>query len=164
MTNIPSTSQANAFTGLWFVFRDDNRKIAAHVSTTGEETIFVNGRTASKKKPIKDTSIHRLTLDGNVYEIVFIATKTSTVNLECSLTKNGVCLESFKACCKDKFSTLHSIMHSPFALILSFLFWLLIRSFHLPLYLLIMMVSCHCVFCYYFYRMKNGFVIHRVNI
>jgi hypothetical protein len=164
MNIIPPTSQANAFTGLWFIFRDGNRKIAAHVSTMGRESVFIDGKLISKRKPVEDSSIHRFTLDRNRYEVSFLAINTVTINLECSLTKNNVRIEAFKACCQHDLNIRHP-MSLPLISLFGLLVGLFFRSLRLPLPLLIILISISCCIVYLFLnKNKKGFVINRINV
>jgi hypothetical protein len=97
MTKIPSTSQASFIKGLWFIFRDGDREIAAHGSTLGQERIFVNGKLVSQKRSLSKKSTHQFIFEGNMYEIMFVMPKTSITEMECSLTKDNICIEIFKA-------------------------------------------------------------------
>jgi hypothetical protein len=97
MNKIPLTSQISIFNGIWFVFRDGDREIAAHCSILGLERTFVNGRLIFKKRSFSKTSNYQFDFDGNLYEVLVLVYKLETTQTECSLTKDGICIEKFKA-------------------------------------------------------------------
>jgi hypothetical protein len=97
MNKIPLTSQISIFNGIWFVFRDGDREIAAHCSILGLERTFVNGRLIFKKRSFSKTSNYQFDFEGNLYEVLVLVYKLETTQTECSLIKDGICIEKFKA-------------------------------------------------------------------
>jgi hypothetical protein len=96
MNKIPATSQIISGDGAWFIFRDEERVIAAHNSILAKETIFINGEIVSERRSVKMKSGHHFNFKGNAYEIEFLVGK-SFMEVECSLIKDGKCIERFKA-------------------------------------------------------------------
>ena len=96
MNKIPVTSQFSYPNGLWLIFRDGNREIAAHSSVLGKDIIFVNGELMSQKRTFRKMSKHQFIFDENNYEVVYFVSKISTGEMECSLIKDGICIGKFK--------------------------------------------------------------------
>jgi hypothetical protein len=99
VNKIPDISQFNFPDGVWFIFRDGDRQIAAHNSILGLERIFINGKLASKRRSLARRSSHQFIFEGNIYAVTTIVSKGKNSKTECSLLKDDVCIS-------------RSIMHS----------------------------------------------------
>jgi hypothetical protein len=128
MTKIPSTSQASFIKGLWFIFRDGDLEIAAHGSTLGQERIFVNGKLVSQKRSLSKKSTHQFISEGNIYEIMFVVSKASSTEMECSLTRDNICIGIFKTYYKQA-STVKSPIKIFFDIILGLIIGMLMGTF-----------------------------------
>jgi hypothetical protein len=172
MTKIPSTSQASFIKGLWFIFRDGDREIAAHGSTLGQERIFVNGKLVSQKRSLSKKSTHQFIFEGNMYEIMFIVSKTSSTEMECSLTRDNICVGIFKTYYKQA-STVKSPIKIFFNIILGLIIGMLMGTFgglfgilfKIPL-MLTLIPSIVIGLIVYFNRIKpkSTMVVERVDV
>ncbi len=91
MNNIPTTSQHSLLNGMWFIFKDGNREIAAYSSSTsGRESVFINGELISDKKSLRLKSIHTFTFESIDYNLVIVVHGLCMDKVQCSLAKNDV--------------------------------------------------------------------------
>jgi hypothetical protein len=96
MNKIPLTSQFNLFKGIWFVFRDGDREIAAHNSLFAKERVFINGEIVSENRSLNRIGKHQFIFNRSEYEVVFNVSKVIKGEMECSLFKNNLCIGKFK--------------------------------------------------------------------
>ncbi len=102
MSKIPATSQVTPFGETWFVFRDGEREIVAHNSFLSKESVFVNRKLVSQNRSLNRIGKHQFIFEDNEYEVIFNVLKISKGEMECSLIKNGTCLEKFKTSYKSE--------------------------------------------------------------
>lgn len=93
MNKIPATSQFNFPDGIWFIFRDGDREIAAHNSILSLERIFINGKLASKRRSLSKISNHHFVFEDNSYDIDTVVSGWKRGRTECFLIKDGVCIK-----------------------------------------------------------------------
>lgn len=102
MRKIPTTSQLIPLEGLWFIFKDGDREIAAHNSHLAKESIFINGEIVSENRSLNRVGKHQFMFEGNEYEVVFDVSKIIKCEMECSLFKNNLCIGKFKTYYKSE--------------------------------------------------------------
>ncbi|MBD1822459.1 hypothetical protein H6F51_08120 [Cyanobacteria bacterium FACHB-DQ100] len=140
MNKIPTTSQTSLSEGLWFIFQDSNKRIAAHVSWfTGQECVFANDNLISKRRSLSMTSTHRFIFEEDTYEVVFSQSILSS-DVKCSLIKNGICIERLKV-----YFPSETFEFSFIVLFCYFALGVLIPFFRLPIWLLLLAVFCSVV-------------------
>jgi hypothetical protein len=152
MNKIPLTSQISIFNGIWFVFRDGDREIAAHCSILGLERTFVNGRLIFKKRSFSKTSNYQFEFEGNLYEVLVLVYKLETTQTECSLIKDGICIEKFRA---------HYKIYSTPMPVMMQLFMVLIG---LPILLLFMHITIFFKIPLWLYFLISGIGIYSIPI
>jgi hypothetical protein len=96
MNKIPLASEFSFSKGLWLIFSDGDREIAAHSSTLGKESVFINGKLMSQKRTFRKISRHQFIFERNNYELVYFVSKILTGEMSCSLIKNDICIGKFK--------------------------------------------------------------------
>jgi hypothetical protein len=97
MSNIRDTSHVTPFGETWFVFRDGEREIVAHNSLLSKESIFVNRKLVSSKRSLKRIGKHRFVFEEDEYEVILNVIKIVNGEIECSLMKDGICIEKLRA-------------------------------------------------------------------
>ena len=155
MNNIPQSSQASLLKGYWFIFKDGDRSIAAHGSSTGQEKIFVDGQLVSKKRSFRMTSKHQFYWEKDTYEIVFRISQILKGKMECSLAKDGVLIGCFKTSYKSKLTVVKLLVYALVGAVIGFIF----GYFDLPLWLLV--IICACVIVTSVARGNNNIVINQ---
>jgi hypothetical protein len=81
--------------GYWFYFNDQGTPITAFGSAiSGKEKVFIGDELVSERLSWRFTSSHHFNHDGADYELAFKTTNWLTGELVCSLTKNGVLLDT----------------------------------------------------------------------
>jgi hypothetical protein len=106
MSKIPATSRVTPFRGTWFVFMDGEREIVAHNSLLAKESIFVNQKVVSEKRSLNRIGKHQFIFEGNEYEVIFNVLQISKGEMECSLVKDGTCIEKFRTYYKSELAKL----------------------------------------------------------
>jgi hypothetical protein len=137
MSKIPTASQVSLSKGLWFIFRDGGREISAQCSVlTGKERIFFNSSLVSKKWAFSKSSIHRFVIEDDTYEVVFFIPHILSGSIECTLKKNGVRIECFKANYRYRQRVLSLLAYALIGALLGFL----VGHFNLPVWPILILV------------------------
>jgi hypothetical protein len=108
MSKAPATSQVTPFGETWFVFRDGEREIVAHNSLLSKESVFMNRKLVSENRSLSRIGKHQFIFEGNEYEVIFNVLKISKGEMECSLMKDGTCIQKFITYYKSESSKLSS--------------------------------------------------------
>jgi hypothetical protein len=90
VNKIPAISQFNFPDGVWFIFRDGDREIAAHNSILCLERIFINGKLASKRRSIFRISNHYFVFEDNSYNVKIVVSDWKSGRTECFLKKDDI--------------------------------------------------------------------------
>jgi uncharacterized membrane protein len=140
MNKIPTSSQVSLSKGFWFIFRDGEREIAAHGSAiSGQERIFVNGELISEKRSLSKTSEHQFTVGNNTYIVMFLVPQILQGKMECSLIKDGRCIQAFRTYPQHKFKIVRALV----ALLVGAICGLLLSFFKLPFWLMFFVVAIY---------------------
>ena len=138
MNKIPTSFQASLFRGFWFIFRDAEKEIAAHASAiNGQEHIFVNGKLISEKRSLSKTSEHQFTVNDNTYTVMFFVPQILQGKMECSLIKDGKCIQAFRTYPRQKSIIIEALVLLLFGTICVFF----ISFFKLPLWLIFFVLA-----------------------
>jgi hypothetical protein len=164
MIDIPDYSSVSAIKGYWFVFIDNDQKIALHASAfTGQERIFVGGELVSQKRSLGLKSNHQFRQGNDSYELILHVKKILNLEIDCHLIKNEAKIGAFKATIDKKIFRKIIIVSAVSGAIVGAFF-----SIGLPLDVSLSLLAAYCI-AISFYSFVNAttgkmFIVHKVEL
>jgi len=96
MRQAPDSSKAGSFSGLWFVFLDEPKKIALWASSiTGKQEVYVDDQLVSSCRSMLVRAKHEFSISEIQYEIELVIEKLKKGSFRCVLKKSGVVVDAY---------------------------------------------------------------------
>ncbi len=96
MRIVPELSNASTFLGFWFVFSNEEQKIALWASSiTGKQCVYVDGELVSSVRSLLVQSRHTFSVCGDEYEIEVAIEKLKRGVFRCTLKRNGFAVDAY---------------------------------------------------------------------